>query len=57
LLDAYRVLLTELGEDHSHTKSACKRLADLYQAWGRPEQAARYRRSPSSSSPGTAKRG
>jgi serine/threonine-protein kinase len=42
MLPAYEKLLAELGPEHDRTRSARAGLADLYRAWGRPEDAARF---------------
>jgi len=42
LLDSYTAFRSVLGYDHPTTGRAASRLADLYRAWGRPEQAAVY---------------
>jgi tetratricopeptide (TPR) repeat protein len=43
LLDALETLRTARGEDGELTQLARARLAMLYDAWGKPEQAAKYR--------------
>jgi len=40
LLEANQLLDQELGSDHDRTLQAKRDLADLYRAWGKPEQAA-----------------
>jgi serine/threonine-protein kinase len=47
LLEAYRQFLRELGADDDRTTRTLRRLESLYQAWGRPERAARLRTVPS----------
>ncbi len=42
LVNSHRVFLTTRGEDHSLTRKARERLADLYRAWGKPDKAAVY---------------
>lgn len=42
-LEVYRVYQTALGENHDHTKQVVNRLVELYEDWGRPEQAAEWR--------------
>ncbi len=49
LLEAQSELDTHFGSEHRRTREARKRLVDLYDAWGRPEEAAAYRADPSSS--------
>ena len=43
LVDSYRTLRQVKGEHSIYCRSAAGRLVDLYQTWGRPDQAARYR--------------
>jgi serine/threonine-protein kinase len=43
LLQAYPAMQKALGDDHAQARRVAARLADLYEAWGRPEQAASYR--------------
>lgn len=43
LLKSYPVLLNSLGEAHEAVQRARRSLVELYIAWGRPEQAVRYR--------------
>jgi TolA-binding protein len=43
LLDAYRVWNSKQGKDHADTIKTANRLAVLYDAWGKPAEAARYR--------------
>ncbi len=43
LLDAHRNLEAGMGSDNERTREALTALVDLYDAWGRPEPAARYR--------------
>ena len=40
LLDAHQVLATALGPNHERTVNAIGALADLYDAWGKPDEAA-----------------
>lgn len=42
LLASYRVLVAELGPDFKETRAARQSLADLYTAWGKPQQAGIY---------------
>ena len=42
LLQAYEILSSNAGARVSQVESALQYLADLYTAWGRPEDAARY---------------
>jgi len=44
LLEALRIVAEALGPDHARLHRIRVRLADLYDAWGNPEQAERYRR-------------
>ncbi len=39
LLPALEILRTRLGDQHSQTQKAVRRLAELYDAWGKPEKA------------------
>jgi serine/threonine protein kinase/Tfp pilus assembly protein PilF len=43
LLDTHARLRTLLGEDHQLVRDLVSYLAALYESWGRPEEAARYR--------------
>ena len=43
LLDVYQRLETKRGSAHKYTQEAGRDLIKLYEAWGRPEEAARYR--------------
>ncbi len=43
LLAAYPALAAQLGPDHRRTQRALQRVVDLYDAWGKPEEAAEYR--------------
>ena len=43
LRGGYPIIGQELGDSHQRTREALKRLVDLYEAWGRPDQAAEYR--------------
>ncbi|MCB1281797.1 MAG: tetratricopeptide repeat protein, partial [Salinibacterium sp.] len=42
LLEAHRVLETALGKDHANTAQARRMLSLMYEAWERPEDAARW---------------
>jgi serine/threonine-protein kinase len=42
LLDVYPVLRAQLGDDHDRTRNAVRRLVQLYEAWNKPEAAAKY---------------
>jgi hypothetical protein len=42
-LDADAIFVSRLGPAHPRTQANVKRLVDLYQAWGRPAQAAAQR--------------
>ena len=42
LLRAHATYLDQLGSQHVHTRSLAGRVADLYRAWGRPDDAARF---------------
>jgi len=42
LVNSHRVFLTTRGEDHSLTRKARARLAELYRAWGTPDKAAPF---------------
>ncbi len=39
----FAVLEAALGADHARSIKAIRSLADLYDAWGKPEQAAEWR--------------
>jgi hypothetical protein len=43
LMTAYRALLAAFGPAHRRTTSAAGALGNLYEAWGKPEEMARYR--------------
>jgi eukaryotic-like serine/threonine-protein kinase len=43
LMTAYRALLAAFGPAHRRTTSAAGALANLYEAWGRADETARYR--------------
>ncbi len=43
LLEAHGTLQTALGDEHLHTRRVVDYLADLYDAWGKPEKAAEWR--------------
>jgi tetratricopeptide (TPR) repeat protein len=45
LLHAFKVLHDQLGEQHHRTERILRRLVDLYEAWGKPAEAAQYRAS------------
>jgi serine/threonine-protein kinase len=49
LLDCHEHLLAQVGADHRIARRVAQHLADLYDAWGRPAAAARYRGVPSDS--------
>lgn len=41
--EALAIRRTKLGEGHPATKETVRYLADLYEAWGKPDQATPYR--------------
>ena len=43
LLEALQTVEAALGPDHPRNEGIRSRLAELYEAWGRPAEAARYR--------------
>jgi eukaryotic-like serine/threonine-protein kinase len=43
LLSGYEGLKTALGPEHARTQKAVSNLVELYNAWGKPEEASRYR--------------
>jgi hypothetical protein len=43
LLESLAGLKTILGQDHPLSKKATQHLVELYEAWGKPVQAAEYR--------------
>ncbi len=43
MLAAAAAIEADLGPDHSHTKVSWRSLVALYEAWGKPERAERYR--------------
>jgi len=42
LLECFQKLSDTLGPEHHRTRDAAKKLVTLYEAWGRPEEAAKY---------------
>ncbi len=48
LVEAHAALLASLGADHVRTLLTAARLVELYESWGRPEQAAAFRVQPAS---------
>jgi len=42
LLDAYHGIERTLGPEHARARSSLKRIIQLYEAWGRPEEAAKW---------------
>ncbi|MEM7350930.1 MAG: serine/threonine-protein kinase [Acidobacteriota bacterium] len=57
LLESYEVLNRTRGENSFLSRDTRQRLADLYDAWGRPEQAAMYRTDRRASAEGTYDKG
>ncbi len=47
LLECFTGLTDTLGAQHHRTRGAAERLVTLYEAWGRPEEAAKYAEPPS----------
>jgi serine/threonine protein kinase len=47
LLECYAGLTSTLGPEHYRTRDAAEKLVTLYEAWGRPEEAAKYADTPS----------
>jgi hypothetical protein len=43
LLEAHRIYIESVGEDHERTLETIQHLAELYDAWGKPGKAAEYR--------------
>ncbi len=43
LLEAHGILQAALGDEHGQTKRVVGYLADLYDAWGKPDKAAEWR--------------
>jgi serine/threonine protein kinase/Tfp pilus assembly protein PilF len=43
MLEAYPIIKESFGADHPRTQAAVKGLADLYEAWGKQDQAEQYR--------------
>lgn len=43
LLESHQILEASLGETHANTIGMIRSLADLYDTWDKPEQAAKYR--------------
>ena len=41
--EGYQILEAALGADHGQSIKAIRSLADLYDAWGKPQQAAAWR--------------
>jgi hypothetical protein len=46
LTDAHTTLTESLGSNHARTLQARAALADLYEAWGKPDQAQSWRNPP-----------
>jgi len=44
LIPSYEIIANTFGEDHPRSKAVRGRIVDFYEAWGRPKEAARYRR-------------
>lgn len=44
LIPSYEIIANTFGEDHPRSKAVRGRIVTFYEAWGRPEEAARYRR-------------
>ncbi|MEP7336646.1 MAG: serine/threonine-protein kinase [Acidobacteriota bacterium] len=44
LLRSYPVIKTRQGEEHPTTREALRRVVALYEAWGKPDRAARFRK-------------
>ena len=42
-LEAYEILESARGVGHNWTQAAVRRMVDLYDAWGKPEQAAEWK--------------
>ena len=42
LLEAHEVFIAALGTEHTYTIQTVSRLAELYDSWGKPDQAAKY---------------
>ena len=42
-MSAYKQLVASLGPDHPYTRTARQQCATLYEEWGRPDEAARWR--------------
>jgi eukaryotic-like serine/threonine-protein kinase len=43
VLESYRIIESQFGDSHERTRAALRRIVDLYSAWGKPTQAARYK--------------
>ena len=43
LLKSYPILREAFGDSHNRTRVALGRIVDLYDAWGKPDKAAKYR--------------
>ena len=43
MLEAHYILAAALGDEHEQTTRVVGYLADLYDAWGKPEKAAEWR--------------
>lgn len=43
LLDAFHGREAKFGPEHPHTIESLKQLVTLYEAWGKPDEAARWR--------------
>ena len=53
LLEAHGILQTALGDEHKQTRRVVGYLADLYDAWGKPDKAAEWRAKLGEEEPGS----
>ena len=43
LVKSYEIIRKQFGDDHRRTREALARIINLYDAWGKPDKAAKYR--------------
>jgi non-specific serine/threonine protein kinase/serine/threonine-protein kinase len=44
LLESFEIIKNQFGVDHPRTRSARRRVISLYEAWGKPDKAAEYKK-------------
>jgi outer membrane protein assembly factor BamD (BamD/ComL family) len=43
LTESLQIIKKQFGQDHPRTQAALRRIVELYEAWGKPKQAAAYK--------------